>query len=1280
MPTDLGDGGPATSAALFYPMDVAVDDAGNLYIADYGTGRVRKVDAQGIITTFAGGGFGGDGPATDAELTTPRGVAVDLAGNVYVTEMWAHRVRKVGADGTLVTIAGSGGTPGYGGDGGPALDAQLDGPTGIAVDRTRTVYIADTMNHRVRKIDAAGWITTVAGTGTAGQSGDGGLATAATLTHPSDVAIDDARRLHITHSGPMRMVDARGLISSVTGSRGYTVGVLDLDGLAAKAAPVTAVGVALDDHGDFYAALADNAIVRARPVLPGFSGTELMVPSEDGLQLHRFSAAGKHLDTRHALTGATLAAFGYDSAGLLAQVTDGDGNTTAIERDASGKPTAIVAPHGQRTTLAVGADGYLASITNPASESTQLTYHPEGLLASKTDARGHAHLFDYDVDGSGRLIKDADPAGGTKWLTRTTPTWDSFVVRVSGETATDYSTTRLPDGARRYDTTFPNGLTTTATSPGDASTSVSYADGTTMTQASSPDPRFGLLAPLPSTTLRTPGGLVSTSSTTRSATFTTEGDPLTLTSLTETLTANGKASSSTYDAATRRIVSTSAAGRSSATTVDAKGRVVRREVPGLAPVDYAYDSEGRLSTVTQGPAPDARVTSLTYNPQGYVASITDPAGRATSFSQDLAGRVITQSLPGARTVVMAYDANGNLASLTPPGRTAHLFGFTPVDLMASYTPPDLGLGSTTTSYAYNKDRQLTTVTRPDGQTIVIGYDAGRLGTITAPTGVTTYTYSPTTGTLSSITAPGGVGLSYTWDGSLPTGTTWSGPVAGSVARTYSSDFDVTSITVAGTAFSFTRDNDRLLTGAGALTIARDPASGRVTGTMLGSVTTTRGYSPTFGELASTSASYSGTPLFATNHTRDALGRITQLVETVQGTTSTWGYEYNAAGQLWKVALDGAQVAEYQYDLNGNRVSATDELGVTTSGSYDAQDRLTSYGTATYTYTLNGELASKTSAAGTSTISYDVVGNLRSVTLTDGTAIEYVIDGENRRIGKKVNGTLVQGFLYEDQLRVVAELDGAGAVVSRFVYATRVNAPEYMVKGSTTYRIITDHLGSPRLVVDVATGTVAQRIDYDEWGNITQDTNPGFQPFGFAGGLYDQHTKLVRFGARDYDAAAGRWTTKDPILFAGYKTDRNVYSYDDPINVIDPLGQDWGIGFSIDLAMIAPFLSGGGGTVGVNFQYTSSTGFGIYLVVPTKEPSAGLLAGGSCNWNVTWGRGDWSGRFGNVIAGFGPVGGSYFQSPYSQAGTGWSGVSVGFGPSLGAGFTESYYYPFWKPGQ
>ena len=165
----------------------------------------------------------------------------------------------------------------------------------------------------------------------------------------------------------------------------------------------------------------------------------------------------------------------------------------------------------------------------------------------------------------------------------------------------------------------------------------------------------------------------------------------------------------------------------------------------------------------------------------------------------------------------------------------------------------------------------------------------------------------------------------------------------------------------------------------------------------------------------------------------------------------------------------------------------------------------------------------------------------------------------------MNGALERGWLYSSALRPVAELDGAGQVTARFVYGSGANVPDYMVRGGKTYRLVTDHLGSVRLVVDAATGEVAQRIDYDPWGSVLTDSNPGFQPFGYAGGLYDHRTGLVRFGARDYDGHTGRWTAKDPIGFAA--GDGNLYGYvwQDPINWKDATGMftPWDL---LDVAM------------------------------------------------------------------------------------------------------------------
>ena len=333
-------------------------------------------------------------------------------------------------------------------------------------------------------------------------------------------------------------------------------------------------------------------------------------------------------------------------------------------------------------------------------------------------------------------------------------------------------------------------------------------------------------------------------------------------------------------------------------------------------------------------------------------------------------------------------------------------------------------------------------------------------------------------------------------------------------------------------------------------VVSDAASGLLTGTSIGMLSDAYTYN-TFGETSEYSLMENGAVVFDEQYVRDDAGRITSRTETSAGTSTTIGYSYDTAGHLASVTRDGTQTTAYSYNANGGR-SAKSMPGATYSATYDDQDRLLTYLGATYSYTANGELSTKTDMNGTTSYTYDALGNLRTVVLPDGKRVDYVIDGQNRRVGKKVNGTLVQGWLYADQLRIVAELDGTGTIVSQFVYGTHTNVPDYMLHGGNTYRFITDHVGSPRFLIDIGTNLV-QSVDYDEFGTVLSDSNPGFQPFGFAGGLYDADTKLVRFGARDYDPSTGRWTAKDPIGFRGGWTNFFDYVGNDPINFIDPSG-------------------------------------------------------------------------------------------------------------------------------
>ena len=265
-----GDGGPAVQAQLGYPRSVATDGAGNVYIADQGNHLIRKVDATGTITTIAGTkrrGFGGDGgPAVQARLDCPLGMAADGAGNVYIADVNNHRIRKVDATGTITTLAGTK-RRGFGGDGGPAVQAQLYHPSGVAADGAGNVYIADTHNSRIRKVDATGTITTFAGSGATGFvgggfSGDGGPAVQAQLYHPSGVAADGTGNVYIADAGNrlIRKVDATGTITTVAG-RGEIRFSGD-GGPAVQAQLDSPSGVAADGAGNVYIADSDNHRIR----------------------------------------------------------------------------------------------------------------------------------------------------------------------------------------------------------------------------------------------------------------------------------------------------------------------------------------------------------------------------------------------------------------------------------------------------------------------------------------------------------------------------------------------------------------------------------------------------------------------------------------------------------------------------------------------------------------------------------------------------------------------------------------------------------------------------------------------------------------------------------------------------------------------------------------------------------------------------------------------------------------------------------------------------------
>ena len=356
--------------------------------------------------------------------------------------------------------------------------------------------------------------------------------------------------------------------------------------------------------------------------------------------------------------------------------------------------------------------------------------------------------------------------------------------------------------------------------------------------------------------------------------------------------------------------------------------------------------------------------------------------------------------------------------------------------------------------------------------------------------------------------------------------------------------------------SFAYDADGLVTQSGPLSIVRSPTSGAIESTTVTSgantIVETREYHPDTGLLDFIQYVRNGTTtLYEATLERDELGRVWRKTETVLGTTKVLVYEYDLAGRLKQVTSNGVVTELYGYDANGNRTSVQNSGGSKTA-TYDAQDRMLTYGSATYMWTSFGNLSSRTSPRLLPT--YNAFGDVTFAETTTGTSFSYLTDALGRRIRKASGSTVLGKWLWRNELAPVAELNASDVLTRRYFYADAPNAPEVVVTpAGAVWRLIKDDVGSVRLVMNLASSTPLRRLDYDAFGRVTAQTGTAnIVPFGFAGGFWDPDTKLVRFGARDYDPETGRWLSKDPALFGG-GLNFYVYANNDPVNFVDPAG-------------------------------------------------------------------------------------------------------------------------------
>lgn len=900
---------------------------------------------------------------------------------------------------------------------------------------------------------------------------------------------------------------------------------------------------------------------------PGPGVGEFFVAEEFGKEVYIFNNLGFHLRTVTSLLGSTLVSFQYNMDWSLDRITSRSGLYTQFNRNMSGELVSITTDSGKTSSVVLTADGYLQSITDPLLKTYSMTYDgTDGILATFQKPTLEVSTFTYDADKN--LTKDEHSGG--KWSTLVytlSPTGEpqtNFVTREGLQTSfvnQGLLNLNVYGGASKV-TNSSGSSQFRKTSAGDNETYTNYSKSRTWNN----DPRFG--AQVRNVTNETDTSLGASRSNiyTQTATLTAPTDPWSVSALARTnsysdTTNVTRTINSVYTPATKTWVTTTAMGRTSTTVLDSDERPSSVRTGNLHPVTYTYEMD-QVKTVAHTAA---RTTTFNYDvTTRNLLSVVDPLNQTTSYTYDNNERMITKTFPDLQVVQYQYDDTGRLTGITPPSRPQHVFSINSQEQVGSYLAPTQVQGL---QYAYDYDNKMTSITKPDSTVMTFGYHATSYDLMSMSTPATTisYTRHATNRLISQISHSNGYKVNQTFAFARLKTQELRNPAnqkLGEVRYFFNnrgglSSFSFLDKNNVTSTTNYTYNADEYPTAVGAMTLGYSAMpNGLLNQTVIQTLTENITNSD-FNEVTNRNVTDGVNTYFTEDLIRDDLGRITQRIMGVSGLpTVTYNYVYNSRGQLEEVQ-DGsfAWIRKYTYDNNGNRLTKeTASPASLVNYTTNTQDQLTASGVYTYTYNLNGEILTRTNTLLSQTASYvyDDFGNLTQVTLENGDIIQYQVDGLNRRISKKKNGVFQRFYVWmENQL--MAELNADQTLLRRYIYATKSHVPDYYVEAGVNYKIITDAIGSVVMVVKASDGTIIQTLEYDEFGQVLQDSRSGELAIGFAGGLSDWDTKLVRFGVRDYDPATGRWTAKDPILFEG--GDENLYGYvaADPLNAIDPSG-------------------------------------------------------------------------------------------------------------------------------
>jgi len=1121
-----------------YVLNVAAYDDGAIVVGgdSLGVHKVYRIHSDGTIEElFRSGRYEGGIYA----------VAVDQRKRIYFNV--GLKVLRMTLGGKVEVVAGNGNGKNDYDTIGDALHTGWNDIVGLACGKDDAFYIA-TYWHQgcgIWKIDKNYCCRRIAGGGVVEDEKNAGL-------QGRDVKLDVVRKIVEKENGDLCWSDGFDAIRCVNKEDG------SIYFPAAWFSMFYPCGFDFDQFGMMF--VLENHVWNYDPnynnngslvILDshGFNANTYKKRMLDDGNLGSFDILGRLMYIESPLAGDTLRSFRYDDSLQLRAIIERNGDSivysresgalvvkgpkrtgslaTRLEKDAEGNVTKAILPDGRFYTMGYGKGGLLTEFVKPNGAKNVFTYDEDGQLISDSVVGGGAQRITETTVSGVRTVTRTDAAGVRK----------SYAKWSSGDTT--IRSTEM-DGVRQITKTLANGYR-----------KIIHPDSSVEEYIPHQDPQWGTAHPLYDEIRCLPDGTKQTIHRGASIQLLDEKNRLTLVFRADTTVVGSAVYVSEWTTATRTRVDKGPSGVATTTRYDKLDRVVEVKVGDSTVQTASYNDTTGLETWIRSGV----ITKVWRNANGQIDSVQGADGERLRYIRDADNQPTAIPQSGGGQVGLRWDDRGRLVGLTPWGKGEHQFLYNSWGGDSLYIPPVVGGKDGQVGYSYDEKGRLKTVRYSDADSVVASFDnKSRWSNLTLKDGSVDYTYTGDNPLFTSATRslPGGTsqGLALKLNGSRIDGETWSGAVAGSVERTWTVNQTLGGLSVNGDRVNYAWGLDGHLLQAGDATYQQDPLYARLRRIDLGDLKTDLSYDQSgFGPLIADTLRYQNLPLYAQRLGYDASGRIDNKTEFVwirSGISTSidstrWQYGYTN-GRLTTVLKNGVTEATYAWDSNGNRLHS----------SVDAQDRLVLQDDAQWSYDAIGHLKRRIDNRGVWDFHYDALWNLLSAKGTQ--TIDYVVDARGRRVGRKVNGALVQGFLYGDQLEPVAELDGSSQVVSRFVYGSRPHVPDYMIKAGVKYRLVTDHLGSVRLVVNATTGETVSRIDYDVWGQVTHADSLSFQPFGFAGGLRDDATGLVRFGARDYDPHVGRWTAKDPIGFGGSEGDLYGYVGSDPVNGIDPTGK------------------------------------------------------------------------------------------------------------------------------